>query len=407
MGNWGNTVERWYHRAAVVLWPRKRSFIIRAKTSAKLAIEELASTISLEGLEVARLRAEELVPFWAQVWRESNDSRLVAKAIHVALVLDSPQLALSLILPMRIENLSSRNASVLVALLDRYGFEWLEQALTEWRSRREQASLEERLPWISASPALVRALMAPASAPAQKLARTLVGEQWAWLADRHRSALGGRPIHTLEALATLAVPTLRLFESCLASGRKDVHDQMRRFLSSSEYPALALANLLEAARRTYEAREFDALDCAALQSQCASKLETLLATPTRAKDDWAIAPPGRCSCELCAELSRFLVAKSRTTLEWPLAKDRRAHVHGILDGDDLPVTHTTRREGSPYTLVLTKTSALFEREAAERVAWRLGLDRLRNERATRGSADSRPRDRRRGARKEQARHARR
>jgi hypothetical protein len=34
MGNWGNTVDRWYHRAAVVLWPRERSFLLRAKASA-------------------------------------------------------------------------------------------------------------------------------------------------------------------------------------------------------------------------------------------------------------------------------------------------------------------------------------------------------------------------------------
>jgi hypothetical protein len=31
MGNWGNTVDRWYHRAAVVLWPRERTFVIRAR----------------------------------------------------------------------------------------------------------------------------------------------------------------------------------------------------------------------------------------------------------------------------------------------------------------------------------------------------------------------------------------
>ena len=30
-GNAGNTVEHWYHRAAVVLWPRERNFLIRAK----------------------------------------------------------------------------------------------------------------------------------------------------------------------------------------------------------------------------------------------------------------------------------------------------------------------------------------------------------------------------------------
>jgi hypothetical protein len=26
MGNWGNTLDRWYHRAAVVVWPRKQAF---------------------------------------------------------------------------------------------------------------------------------------------------------------------------------------------------------------------------------------------------------------------------------------------------------------------------------------------------------------------------------------------
>src|SRR5205814_6679778 len=33
MGNYGNTVDRWYHRAAVVMWPRARSFVVRARVS--------------------------------------------------------------------------------------------------------------------------------------------------------------------------------------------------------------------------------------------------------------------------------------------------------------------------------------------------------------------------------------
>jgi hypothetical protein len=64
-------------------------------------------------------------------------------------------------------------------------------------------------------------------------------------------------------------------------------------------------------------------------------------------------------------------------LNWPLAESKRAHVHRVLDAYDLPVTHTTRRNGSPYTLVLTKTSAVFERDAAERAAWQRGLDMLK------------------------------
>ena len=76
-----------------------------------------------------------------------------------------------------------------------------------------------------------------------------------------------------------------------------------------------------------------------------------------------------CKCELCAHLGRFLRAANEQQLEWPLAKDRRAHVHAMITSYELPVTHVTRRTGSPYTLVLTKTRALFTHDATERATW--------------------------------------
>ena len=41
-------------------------------------------------------------------------------------------------------------------------------------------------------------------------------------------------------------------------------------------------------------------------------------------------------------------------------------MHGRLDGAELPVTHQTRRTGRPYTLVLPKTDALFQRDKQAR-----------------------------------------
>ncbi len=41
-------------------------------------------------------------------------------------------------------------------------------------------------------------------------------------------------------------------------------------------------------------------------------------------------------------------------------------VIGHLRAAELPVTHTTTRTGRPYTLVLTKTTALFENEEKAR-----------------------------------------
>jgi hypothetical protein len=69
---------------------------------------------------------------------------------------------------------------------------------------------------------------------------------------------------------------------------------------------------------------------------------------------------------LCGTLGAFLRDPKRRAFEWPLAKDGRRHVHVRIDGVELPVRHETRRQGRPYTLVLTKTETLFERERLTR-----------------------------------------
>jgi hypothetical protein len=43
MGNWGNTLDRWYRRGAVVLWPRSRDFAVRAEAAPAFALDELAA----------------------------------------------------------------------------------------------------------------------------------------------------------------------------------------------------------------------------------------------------------------------------------------------------------------------------------------------------------------------------
>jgi hypothetical protein len=76
-------------------------------------------------------------------------------------------------------------------------------------------------------------------------------------------------------------------------------------------------------------------------------------------------------------LTQFLRASDKVRYEWKLAKDHRSHIHRIIDAYDLPVTHTTRRTGSPFTLVLAKTAAVFERDAAERQSWQQELQWLK------------------------------
>lgn len=91
-------------------------------------------------------------------------------------------------------------------------------------------------------------------------------------------------------------------------------------------------------------------------------LAELLAQPRREDDDWSIAwtSPGGADPD---RLAAFLNSRDRRVLEWPIAQARRQTIHRLIDDAGLPVTHVTRRTGSPFTLVLTKTKDLFEREA--------------------------------------------
>jgi hypothetical protein len=68
--------------------------------------------------------------------------------------------------------------------------------------------------------------------------------------------------------------------------------------------------------------------------------------PPRSPGDWSITTRLGCKCELCARLGEFLRASAQQ-LEWPLAKERRAHVHGTITSHELPLTHVTRRGGKP------------------------------------------------------------
>jgi hypothetical protein len=54
----------------------------------------------------------------------------------------------------------------------------------------------------------------------------------------------------------------------------------------------------------------------------------------------------------------------------------RQHVHSRIDAAELPVSHVTRRQGRPYTLVLNKTDALFAREQMARARDQADLEWL-------------------------------
>jgi hypothetical protein len=395
MGNYGNTMDRWYRRAAIVLWPRERSFAVRAEASPRWALEALAARLRAGELQESRKLAASLLPFWSEVVaRADRPAPLFARVLQVAAALESQDLAAALLRPFHLTVVTPRAARDFAALLDRYGEAWGRLLLGGWAQAEwgMRAGSRDVLAWLTALRAVCAGCSAARCPGGATATRLLVEEGWGALRGEIEGRRGLLPPSQREReLAALARPILGWLGGAAIVEEDTARASPTRarraegpiaraigYLCADENTALVpcLMHLLRAAAKSVKSERRGTLGLDAIGHFCAVEIAARLATAPRQPDDWSIGLPAGCDCVLCHRLGAFLSDPAQRQLEWPLAKAGRQHVHQRIDRHELPVRHQTRRSGSPYTLVLEKTKTLFAREAAARHAWQVDLDWL-------------------------------
>lgn len=217
----------------------------------------------------------------------------------------------------------------------------------------------QRRVWIAELPALCRALT---ERGAWNVARDLVEVSVAgFLAALERAGSLPQPSRRAHALDELVGPAAGVLVGAVIAEDTEVGAKLSAALSADdEQLRCAMTTLRLIAEVAPEQLTVGAIE--SLVEITLMRLSARLARPARDPDDWSICAPDTCTCQLCGKLRAFLVDPGCQHLDWPLAEQGRRHVHDRIDRFELPVRHETRRFGRPYTLVLTKTSALFERE---------------------------------------------
>ena len=117
----GNTLDRWYRPAAVVVWSRDLAFAARAEAGSQWALSELHTRVEAGDLERARAAAESLAPFWRTI---GSPAGLLGTALHVAAGLGAAGTAAMLLAPFRVETVAAEQAGGLAAAAGLYGEEW-------------------------------------------------------------------------------------------------------------------------------------------------------------------------------------------------------------------------------------------------------------------------------------------
>ena len=213
MGNWGNTLDRWYHRAAVVVWPREQAFANRAETSPARALDELAAMVSAGDASGAQATAVTLAPFWDGALRartaeeKGRPSGLFGKALRAADAVADAETAAMLLRPFRIENLTGAHVDSFGKIAGGYGQQWTAELLRTWFGGDQPAwaygGRQERPQWLTDGlPGLCAGLQATGSAGALA-ARQILELAWEWLRQDIATGLASSPSYRGEKLGGL------------------------------------------------------------------------------------------------------------------------------------------------------------------------------------------------------------
>ncbi|MFD2421904.1 hypothetical protein [Amycolatopsis pigmentata] len=269
--------------------------------------------------------------------------------------------------PFRVEMITRDHAERLAMAAERYGPAWTREVIEGW-FREGHHSTADRSEWINDGlPGLCQGLC---TAGRPEAARLLAARAWHWMDGRLR-------LWITTARGEIRRPQLELLSSPLVKLLEAADDTLREEITGAlcEYEDTVLECLIPALKFV-GARSIAGLD--AVVRDCAQRLRAMADQPPRDEDDWSIPWTG-CGCGLCDTLAAFLGSRSRQVFEWPLATEGRRHVHAQIDSAGLPVRHQTRRQGRPYTLVLTKTGELFTRATNARhkatidLAWLMSM----------------------------------
>ena len=377
MGNYGNTLEREYRRAAIVLWPARERYGILATSDGggPLVIRELLR--DADALDSQQLTAA--VKSFLTVWPgrdRHKDASSVTDMLALASKLPSDELALDLLHSLSISSLTRKTTSALIASTNERGEDfclallerWLADSVTTERTRSktafgrlfsEQAD-SHRLDWLKQLQYFIRTWSKSAQSNSQKLPCAVVDRMLRLLREEHARLHQSRSPSLLSRNAVREQRDLLFMLDALAELDNDAHwlkligivdNMFEDYASDVLVAALEKAGGLNLNKPVATALE-------SLRVRTHELIRDRMENATRLPGDWRLTIETGCRCADCATLNDFLKSASEA-ISLPLAKERRRHLHGKIDGLELPVDHRTRRQGSPYVLVLRKQRKLF------------------------------------------------
>ena len=359
MGNYGNTMDRWYHRAAIILWRKEDHYPVLFEMDSGSVVHELLSLSKKKNQEEqVREILNSLLPYWAQYFRRNSESSDISTVLKLALYVKDAQLAQALCSDFDIKALTPQKVTLFLSLQDAYKTSWCINLLQEWIKPKDRWNTISKCEKISE---IVKKI-SESKNNQKELTDWLLLYQFNKIKELNESHKKNDTRATLiEGMSERMKEITDLIAACVIVNNHMIYpDILNHMMSDIElYPALELTNIIYFFDKILKKHELKRWDYQKLFDYVYNELEKERNLGLRKIDDWSIKENVSCKCEDCNVLSEFLQSDTEKNMRWPMGKDRRAHIHRAIDGLGIPVTHQTEHTGSPHKLILIKTDKLY------------------------------------------------
>ena len=369
-GNAGLTLERWYHRAAIVIWPRERHFAVLCGAGTQAAIGGL--TAMMKGLRRGTKQKREamrgdclefagaIIDGWKSTdfrWYRDEEQRAVRAGFSKLLCrLDDPGLMRRFLSEIVPNDGSAELHGDFAKLARRHGLSAFEAELAQaldapspatlLRNARLLHLLCRRPDHDKRDAAVCTRLCESTVAGLERFDAEPPKNTW-MLRELDRPALLVTLVNAMVDIGAKR-PLRALIDHTLA--HREVYDltdvhmaaifKLAPRLEALSPPGRAIRHWLSACRRELQARTAQAPQA-----------------PADHRRDAELS----CKCKDCLALARFLADPNERECRFSLNENRRGHLRGIINTNRCDVTHVTERKGRPFKLVCTKTTASYDR----------------------------------------------
>lgn len=388
MGNYGDTLDYWYRRAALVIQSPLAVERDRFALDFDAALADLQRLARLPE-ESATLAGRVQVAARTLAGQVSARGRTLLDAYaEIAAALPNSEAATALLADFDPSGFLPEDAATLARLQHARGTLWLRTVLQRWNDPqarrfaavtgwRAQGGSRLSLPvlWPTPLPAFTQAALDAGWS-------LVLLDDWfdaclAALTRFDQAHVQAKPANRMQLQPGVLQAVDELAQSLVLradDGIEDLRVLIDHVLAHPGlYPATQLAPFVQSVGALSRQWPQDQ----PLHDRVTEALRDALAEPLRDLTDHRLrGVEWVCRCKDCMAMIPWAESASAEPLVLAMAAPRRQHVQSQFEAAGAPLTATTLRQGSPHKLVLRKPGDLQARDRAAREAWRRDLAML-------------------------------